>query len=124
MRTIRRAGEFGLHTGELSIDFPTIIARKDEIVRKSVENDAFRRTLEDHGIPMLQASATILSPHELQVNGDVIRADRVIIAAGSAPAVPPIPGLRESGYITSDEALHLRDLPGSVIAASSSSAQG
>ena len=115
MRTMRRAGEFGLHTGELSVDFPAIIARKDEIVRKSVENDAFRRMLGEHGIPLVQGSAAFLSPHELAVNGDVLRAERVIIATGSAPAAPPIPGLRESGYITSDEALHLQTLPGSII---------
>ncbi len=115
MRLMRRAGEFGLRTGELAVDFPKIIARKDEIVRRSVENDAFRRMLKEHGIPLLEASATFISPHELRVNGDVIRAERFVIATGSVPAVPPIQGLKETGYITSDEALQLQRLPTSIV---------
>lgn len=115
MRLMRRAGEFGLQAGPLGVDFPKIIARKDEIVRKSVENDAFRRMLKESGISLLEASATFLSPRELRVNGDVVRADRFIIATGSVPAVPPIQGLKETGYITSDEALQLEALPKSIV---------
>lgn len=115
MRLMRRAGEFGLQAGPLGVDFRKIIARKDEIVRKSVENDAFRRMLQESGISLLEASATFLSPHELRVNGDGVRADRFIIATGSVPAVPPIQGLKETGYITSDEALQLQALPKSIV---------
>lgn len=112
---MRRAGEFGLGTGDLAVDLPRIIARKDEIVRKSVENDAFRRMLREHEIPLFAAAATFLSPHELRVDGKALRAERVIIATGSAPAVPPVPGLKETGYITSDGALGLQRLPESII---------
>jgi pyruvate/2-oxoglutarate dehydrogenase complex dihydrolipoamide dehydrogenase (E3) component len=115
MRMMRRAGEFGLRAGPLGVDFPAIMARKDAIVRRSVENDAFRRMLSDRGIPLIEAPATFLSPHELQVNGDIVRGERFVIATGSVPAVPPIEGLAETGYITSDEALELRALPKSVV---------
>jgi len=115
MRVMRRASEFGLKAGRLGVDFKKIIARKDRIVEKSVENAALRRMLQEHGIPLLEAAATFLSPHELQVNGEVIRAERYIIATGSVPAVPPVPGLKETGYITSDEALNLRALPESIV---------
>jgi pyruvate/2-oxoglutarate dehydrogenase complex dihydrolipoamide dehydrogenase (E3) component len=71
--------------------------------------------LREHDIPLFEASATFISPHELQVNGEVIRAERFIIATGSVPAAPPIQGLKETGYITSDEALQLRKLPGSIV---------
>ena len=47
----------------------------------------------------------------MQVGGDVISADRVVIAGGSRPFVPPIPGLDDVPYLTSDEALHLEALP-------------
>jgi mercuric reductase len=115
MRMLRRAGEFGLQAGHVGVDFPAIMARKNAIVRKSVENDAFRRMLADHGIPLIEAQATFVSPHEVQVNGDTIRGERFVVATGSVPAVPPIEGLREAGYITSDEALELRALPRSVV---------
>jgi len=115
MRMMRRAGEFGLQAGHLGVDFPAIMARKDAIVKKSVENDAFRRMLSARGIPLIEAPATFLSPHELQVNSDIVRGERFVIATGSVPAVPPIEGLREAGYITSDEALERRALPKSVV---------
>lgn len=112
---MRRADEFGLKAGRLDVDFGKIIARKNAIVQKSVENDAFRRMLQEHGIPLFEAAARFTSPHELQVNGDVIKAERFVIATGSTPAVPPIEGLKESGYITSDEALELQALPKSIV---------
>lgn len=112
---MRRADEFGLKAGRLDVDFGKIIARKNAIVQKSVENDAFRRMLQEHGIPLFEAAARFTSPHELQVNGDVIKAERFVIATGSTPAVPPIEGLKETGYITSDEALELQALPKSIV---------
>lgn len=112
---MRRADEFGLKAGRLDVDFGKIIARKNAIVQKSVENDAFRRMLQEHGIPLFEAAARFTSPHELQVNGDVIKAERFVIATGSTPAVPQIEGLKESGYITSDEALELQALPKSIV---------
>ncbi len=115
MRLMRRAGEFGLAADEISIDFPRIIARKDAIVQRSVENDAFRRMLQEYGFPLFPAHATFTSSHELLINGEVVRAERFVIATGSVPAVPPIEGLRESGYITSDEALNLKALPQSMV---------
>jgi pyruvate/2-oxoglutarate dehydrogenase complex dihydrolipoamide dehydrogenase (E3) component len=115
MRLMRRAREFGLRTGRLGVDFKRIMARKDAIVRKSVENQAFQRMLQEHDIPLFRAAARFASPHELRVNGDVIRAERFVVATGSVPAVPPVPGLKEAGYITSDEALELRQQPRSLV---------
>jgi len=115
MRLMRRAGEFGLTAERLGVDFRKIIARKDQIVKTSVENGAFRRMLAEHGIPLFKAWATFVSPHELRVNGDIVRAERFVIATGSVPAVPPVEGLKETGYITSDEALELRALPKSIV---------
>jgi mercuric reductase len=115
MRMVRRAQEFGLQVGSIRADLPAIVARKDAIVQTSVENAAFRQMLQQGGIPLLQGHARFTSPHYIQVDGQTIRADRVVIATGSSPAVPSIPGLREAGYLTSDEALHLRTLPASLV---------
>jgi pyruvate/2-oxoglutarate dehydrogenase complex dihydrolipoamide dehydrogenase (E3) component len=115
MRLMRRAREFGLRTRRLGVDFKRIMARKDAIVRKSVENQAFQRVLQEHDIPLFRAAARFASPHELWVNGDIIRAERFVVATGSVPAVPPVPGLEEAGYITSDEALELRQQPRSLV---------
>jgi pyruvate/2-oxoglutarate dehydrogenase complex dihydrolipoamide dehydrogenase (E3) component len=115
MRMMRRAGEFGLRAERLAVDFPGIMARKDAIVRTSVENQALAKMLEAHGIPLFRASARFVAPHELEVDGDRVITERAVIATGSVPAVPPVEGLREAGFITSDEALELRTLPSSLV---------
>ncbi len=55
--------------------------------------------------------ASFTSDTEVRVNSETFRADKVIIATGSKAVVPPIKGIRETGYITHVEALELRHLP-------------
>ncbi len=47
----------------------------------------------------------------MEVNGQILETDKFIIATGSLPAIPPIPGLKEAGYITNFEALELESVP-------------
>ncbi|MBI4277068.1 MAG: NAD(P)/FAD-dependent oxidoreductase, partial [Armatimonadetes bacterium] len=115
MRTVRRAPEFGIHVAGASVDFARIMARKDEVVGRSVENEAFLGMLQEHSIPLFKDHAAFLDPHRLQVNGQTLTADRVIVATGTTPAVPPVEGLRETGYISSDEAMEMKALPESIV---------
>ena len=49
------------------------------------------------------------------MNGETLTADRVLVATGVAPSVPPIPGLEEVGYLTNESAFELEELPESLI---------
>ena len=60
---------------------------------------------------LFKGQARFVSPHEVEVNGQRLRADRIIIATGTIPAVPAIKGLKEAGYITNTEAVALPELP-------------
>ena len=51
------------------------------------------------------------SPHELEVNGSLLSTKNIVIATGASPAIPPIPGLEDSAYSTSDSIWKLRELP-------------
>jgi len=115
LRLLHRATEFGLSAKEVGFDFARVIARKDAIIARSVENDAFLKMLTEKGIPLFREQASFQGPQELRLTGQVIRAERIILATGSSPAVPPIDGLKEAGYLTSDEALELRALPESIV---------
>ena len=64
---------------------------------------------------MYEDQASFLSPNEVRVGQYTITAKAIIIATGSVVSHLPIPGLEEVGYITSDEALNLRELPQSMI---------
>jgi glutathione reductase (NADPH) len=104
----RHAKELGIKgTENLGLDWPAVIARKDEIVKSwSVGKNATPNQL---GIPVLRGHATFTAPHEISLEGKIYSAEKFIIATGSKPARPPIPGA-EYG-ITSDELIHLKEQP-------------
>ena len=104
----RRANHLGIKNSEqLSLDWPAMISRKDEIVASwSKSKNATPGNL---GIPALRGHAAFAGPHEITVDGRNYSADKFVIATGSKPARPPIPGAEHA--ITSDELLHLKEQP-------------
>jgi len=56
-----------------------------------------------------------MGPRQVEVNGETLPADRILVATGVAPSAPPIPGLEEVGYLTNESAFELDDLPQSLI---------
>ena len=68
------------------------------------------------GVDVEQGSAKIVSPWAVEITGDNGSKQRlttrsIVIATGARPFVPPIPGLAEIGYLTSDNVWNLRELP-------------
>jgi glutathione reductase (NADPH) len=108
----RHAKELGINgTENLTLDWPAVIARKDEIVKSwSTGKNA---TPEKLGIPVLRGHARFTAPHEIGVNDNTYSAEKFIIATGSKPARPPISGA-EYG-ITSDELIHLKEQPARMV---------
>jgi glutathione reductase (NADPH) len=104
----RRGDHLGIKGSEqLSLDWPAMISRKDEIVASwSKSKNAIPGNL---GIPALRGHATFAGLREITVDGRNYSADKFVIATGSKPARPPIPGAEHA--ITSDELLHLREQP-------------
>lgn len=67
--------------------------------------------LRDEGIDLIKGEATFVSSHEIEVNGQRLYGKNILIATGTEPLIPEIPGLREGGFITNREAVSLRELP-------------
>lgn len=104
VETIRTANLFGVHVDGYRIDFPSIVKRVVEHVdRESAQIRAYYETSENPRF--YPTSSRFVGPMTLQVGDETIRGDRILISSGGRPAIPDIPGLREAGYITSDEAL-------------------
>ena len=108
-----RACEFGLAPVDVCADLAAIIDRKARLVGDFA---AYRREqLHDGRFTLYQERAAFLSPQTLQVGDQVLEADHFIIATGSTTRHVPIPGLDQVGYMTSDEALELRERPERMI---------
>jgi pyruvate/2-oxoglutarate dehydrogenase complex dihydrolipoamide dehydrogenase (E3) component len=72
--------------------------------------------LADTGIELIRGSGRILAPGVLEVDGRRYMASHIVIATGSEPVIPPIPGLRElEGVWTNREATGVREIPGSLV---------
>ena len=102
---------YGWTVGEPRFDWPTLLAGKDrEILRL---NGVYERVLSLAGVHILRGRATVLGPHEVSFEGKRHTAKHILVATGSWPQIPDIPG-RELA-ITSNEAFHLERLPARAI---------
>jgi pyruvate/2-oxoglutarate dehydrogenase complex dihydrolipoamide dehydrogenase (E3) component len=105
---------WGITAGPVTVDLERLMARKDELIRDFA---GYRRQqLEQGKWEFLRAKARFISPHELELDtGRRLQTRHVVLATGSELVPPPVPGLEAIGYLTSDSALQLRQLPASII---------
>jgi pyruvate/2-oxoglutarate dehydrogenase complex dihydrolipoamide dehydrogenase (E3) component len=107
---MRRATDYGLPEVDVRPDFARIMAHKDCGVDEITAGGSFA-PFEERGYTVFRGEGSFISSHEVRVNGSVVRGEKFVVAVGTEPAVPPIEGLRETGYITNVEALDLKSLP-------------
>ncbi len=110
---MRRAKEFGLSVQNPSADLAAINDRKNQLI---AEFASYRvEQLNDPRFTLIQENASFISQNVLKVGGKTLTAKSFIIATGSSIAEFPVNGLAESGYLTSDDILELRQAPESMI---------
>jgi len=111
---IRRAKEYGLKAASADFDFADVMERVQRVIRAVAPHDSAERYA-GLGVECLEGEARIASPWSVEVktaNGARTLTTRaIVIAAGARPFVPPIPGVGEVGYVTSDTVWNLRKLP-------------
>jgi len=97
------------------VNLPYIIHRKDKIIQGFA--DYKKEVLEKNKkyIRLVYGTAEFVSPKEVRVNNIKIKGKYFLIATGSKIFIPPIEGLQETGYLTSDEALEIKKLPESLV---------
>ena len=110
MQAIRQAHIFGIEHGEPVCDFAAMHARKDQVIGQLRDGIALR--LKQKKVTVLKGTGTILDAHTVRVRGTeeiLLKTDRILIATGSRPAVPPIPGIDCPHVETSDTLLEKKD---------------
>ncbi len=111
---IRRAGELGIRSASAEFDFAHAMERVQRVVRTIEPHDSVERYTK-LGVECLQGEAKITSPWSVEVKTATgtqsLTTRAIVIAAGGRPFVPPIPGIEDVGYVTSDTVWDLRALP-------------
>jgi pyruvate/2-oxoglutarate dehydrogenase complex dihydrolipoamide dehydrogenase (E3) component len=108
---IRHARELGVHASAPEIDFPAMMARKREIIQGFTDY----RVAGIETFPLFTGEARFESPHRLRAGNELLEGKAFVIATGSTIMPPVFPGLLETGYIESDQALELEAPPQSLI---------
>ena len=112
---VGRAGEFGCRAATADFSFAEAMERVQRVVRTVEPHDSVER-YSGLGVEVIEGAAKIVSPWAVEVTRDggarqTLTTRSIVIAAGARPFVPPIPGIEEIGYLTSDTVWALRELP-------------
>jgi pyruvate/2-oxoglutarate dehydrogenase complex dihydrolipoamide dehydrogenase (E3) component/uncharacterized membrane protein YdjX (TVP38/TMEM64 family) len=104
--TMRHGEHYGLENADPAFSFRKVMARVHEVIRKVEPHDSVERYT-SLGVEVLQGYARIVDPWtvEIRLNDGTtqrLTTRAIVIAAGARPFVPPLPGLDEVGYVTSD----------------------
>ena len=106
----RDGKRFGVRTRVDGVDWPAIRERVFNRIDPIAEaGRQYRRRLPN--VTVFEHSARFVGPGRVIVDNEVVSAERIVVAAGARPGVPPIPGLGECGYHTSDTIMRLDSLP-------------
>ncbi len=106
----REAGRFGLQGGEPEIDFARVQAHVRQVIAAVAPMDSKERYAA-MGVRVIQGEAFFTGPRTVMAGGLTIEARRFVIATGSRPAVPPVPGLDQVSYLTNETVFDLTEKP-------------
>jgi pyruvate/2-oxoglutarate dehydrogenase complex dihydrolipoamide dehydrogenase (E3) component/uncharacterized membrane protein YdjX (TVP38/TMEM64 family) len=112
---MKRAKEFGLQSASAEWNFAEVMERVQRVIREIEPHDSIERYT-GLGVDCVQGTAKITSPWHVEVtlndgSKKTLTTKNIVVATGASPFVPPIPGLKEAGYLTSDNVWNLRELP-------------
>lgn len=106
----RRSADYGIGTGDITVDMTKVKARKDGIVRGDREGvEGWLDGMD--GCTLIRGHARFTDPHTLQVDDQVISADRIFLNVGGRAVTPPIAGLDDVDYMTNVGVLELDSVP-------------
>lgn len=115
---IKHASKYAVSAENPSFDYPKIIARKSKVVKKLTAG--IRMKMKESGVEVITGEAMIQGKTDegnilIQYAEQVFEAKNLLVCTGSESVIPPIPGVNETEYWTSREALQSKELPASLV---------
>jgi pyruvate/2-oxoglutarate dehydrogenase complex dihydrolipoamide dehydrogenase (E3) component/uncharacterized membrane protein YdjX (TVP38/TMEM64 family) len=111
---VARSKEFGIHSASAEFDFAEVMERVQQVIRDIEPHDSIER-YSGLGVDVVQGEARITSPWTVEVNGNTIRTRNIVVATGGRPFVPPIEGLDQVDYYTSNNLWEMREKPEKMV---------
>ena len=111
----RVAPEFGIHPGEIKVDMAAVVARKNEIV-DSFRSGVLEQIDSSPNVTLYHGHGRFTAPHEVGINGETLKSDKIFINTGTRPRFPALPGLDQVEVLTNRNIMDLQELPAHLIA--------
>lgn len=109
IQKINEAKEWGISAEGIKVDFPKLMERKDRIIQKLLED--IKLFIGNTSITLYSGEAEVTKDKIVKANNNEFYAENIIIATGSKPFVPPIKGVENVKYYTTDTIFHIHELP-------------
>ncbi|MFT3771720.1 MAG: mercuric reductase [Minicystis sp.] len=111
----RTAGRLGVHVGDVKVDFPAVIARKDGIVARWRAGVERRLQRAGERLRVVRHGARFVGPREVEADGERFTADIIIVNVGARAAVPGVPGLDAIPFLDNRRIMDLGELPAHLV---------
>ena len=106
----RQAQNWGIRRADVEFDFAEVMQRIRSVIERIAPHDSVERYT-SLGVEVIKGQAEILNRHTVRVNGTDLSAKNIVIAAGAEPFIPPVKGIDQIDYLTSDTVWNLTELP-------------
>ena len=106
----KRSESYGIRQARVEFDFAEVMERVHRVIETVAPHDSVER-FESLGVEVIKGEARVTSPWNVQVGKRSLTTRTIVVAAGGRPFVPPIPGIEDIDYLTSENLWELRELP-------------
>ena len=110
---VKNAARFGIYTNPPTIKLEEALGHVREVIDTIQKHDSTER-FEKLGVDVIYGKGQFTSAKTFEVNGRYLQARSFLIATGSRPAIPPVPGLKEAGFLTNEEVFSIKSRPDSI----------
>ena len=107
---VKNAARFGIYTEHPKIDFSKAANHVESVIKTIEPHDSPER-FRGLGVEVIFGEGKFSDRQTFEVNGRQLKARAFVISTGSRPAIPPIPGLTEAGFLTNEKVFSLRERP-------------
>tara|TARA_B110000305_G_scaffold228694_1_gene278789 strand:+ start:5906 stop:8032 length:2127 start_codon:yes stop_codon:yes gene_type:complete len=107
---IEQAKRFGIEVGAPKVDFARVMGRVQDVIKEIEPHDSIER-FTALGVDCVTGEAKLVSPWQAMINGSLVSAEKIILATGASPIIPPIEGIADVDPLTSENLWQLQTLP-------------